>query len=91
MSAQDDEVEGCGGSPINITGCHLPVDPALSAQGWQWRCNADGGKLKQVVDSYRELGFAVRIEPLDLRELSEHCAGCRGVLAQASAVFVKKG
>lgn len=87
---QGDDLEGCRASPGNVTGCHLPVDPALSEQGWEWRCNADGTKLRNVVDSYRELGFEVRLERLDLSDLSEDCAGCKGALAQASAVFVKK-
>jgi hypothetical protein len=66
------------------------VVPALAEQGWEWRCNADGARLREVADSYRELGFEVRIERLDLSGLSEDCAGCKGALAQASAVFVRQ-
>ena len=91
MGTQDDDpLEGCGGSPGNIVGCRLPVDPALRAEGWEWRCNADGMKLRSVVDSYYELGFEVRLERLNLNGLSESCSGCKSALAQASAVFVKK-
>ncbi len=89
MTAADDDLEGCRANG-NDLGCTLPVDPSLREQGWEWRCNADGTKLRNVVDSYRELGFEVRLEPLDLRGLSENCAGCKGTLAQASAVFVRR-
>lgn len=89
MTTQDDQ-EGCRAPAGSVIGCRLPVDPDLREQGWEWRCNADGVKLHQVVDSYRELGFEVRTERLDLRSLSENCAGCKGALAQASAVFIKQ-
>ncbi|MBW7929410.1 MAG: hypothetical protein H3C58_15250 [Fimbriimonadaceae bacterium] len=90
MSTQDDDREGCQAQAGSVIGCRLPVDPALREQGWEWRCNADGAKLHQVVNSYRELGFEVRMERLNLRSLSENCAGCKGALAQASAVFIKQ-
>ena len=89
MTAQDDyrQEHRANGSDL---GCSLPVDAALSAQGWEWRCNADGTKLRNVVESYRELGFEVRLERLDLSDLSEDCEGCKDTLEQASAVFVKR-
>ncbi len=90
MTTQDDDREGCRAPAGSVIGCRLPVDPDLREQGWEWRCNADGVKLHQVVDSYRELGLEVRTERLDLRSLSENCAGCKGALAHASAVFIKQ-
>ena len=81
-----------GGGPVagRVLGCHLAGDVALEGQGWEWRVNADGDKLRQVVDSFEELGFEVRLERLDLSLLSESCLGCKAVLAQSSAVFVRR-
>lgn len=90
MTIQDDDQGGCRAPTGSVSGCRLPVDLTLREQGWEWRCNADGVKLHQVVESYRELGFEVRMERLDLRSLSEDCEGCKGTLTQASAVYVKK-
>lgn len=89
MTAQDEYLQERRANGSDL-GCSLPVDAALSAQGWEWRCNAEGTKLRNVVESYRELGFEVRLERLDLRGLSEDCEGCKGTLEQASAVFVKR-
>ena len=90
MTTRDDDQQACRASTGGVLGCRLPVNPALREQGWEWRCNTDGTKLGQIADAYRELGFEVRVEQLDLRGLNEDCAGCRGALAQSSAVFVRK-
>ena len=90
MTIRDDDQHACRAAIDGVIGCRLPVDPALAEQGWEWRCNAGRAKLHEVADSYRELGFEVRIEHLDLRGLSEDCAGCKGELAEARAVFVRQ-
>ena len=90
MTTRDYDQQACRAPAGGVLGCRLPVDPALREQGWEWRCNADGAKLRQVAASYRELGFEVRVEHLDLRGLNENCAGCKGELAQSSAVFVRQ-
>lgn len=81
-----DNTATCG----NLPGCRLPVDPGLKEQGWEWRCNADGAKLDHVVETYRELGFEVRIEPLTLNGLSDNCLGCKDALEQSLAVLVRR-
>lgn len=74
----------------NLKGCRLPVDPGLQDQGWEWRCNADHTKLDQMVDTYQELGFEVRVERLVLDGLSEDCIGCKDSLAQSLSVLVRR-
>lgn len=88
--SHDDDLAMRRSSGGNTVGCRLPVDPALRHQGWEWRCNIDGTKLHQVTDSYRELGFEVYTEPLNVTSLCDSCAGCRDSLVQASAVFVRR-
>jgi len=89
MTSDNSRQTGCAAPAGTVPGCQLPVDPGLKEQGWEWRCNADGPKLRNVVDSYQELGFEVRLEPLDLSGLSANCMGCKGALAQSHAVLVR--
>ncbi len=76
--------------PGSHTGCDLPIDAELSAQGWQWRCNSDAMRIRDVVESYEALGFEVRLEPLNLEHLSEDCSACAPLLQQINAVYVRK-
>lgn len=80
---------GCDASTGNTPGCRLPVDSGLQEQGWEWRCNADAAKIDMVVESYQELGFEIRLEPLNLNGLSSGCGGCKPGLAQSTAVYVR--
>lgn len=89
MTSENSRQTDCSDPAGTVLGCQLPVDPGLKEQGWEWRCNADGAKLGQVIDSYQELGFEVRLEPLDLSGLSANCMGCKGALAQSQAVLVR--
>lgn len=85
----DDDPPGCDAGSGNTLGCRLPADPSLQEQGWEWRCNADAAKIDLVVESYQELGFEIRLEPLNLHGLSAGCGGCKPGLAQSTAVYVR--
>ncbi|MBT3989747.1 MAG: hypothetical protein HN731_04110 [Rhodospirillaceae bacterium] len=74
----------------SYTGCDIPHDPELVAQGWQFRCNTDHSRLDDVVDTYQELGFEVHLEAVDLSGLSSDCGGCSTMLEAFSAVYTKK-
>lgn len=71
-------------------GCALPADEALTAQGWAFRCNTDANRLREVVDTFEEMGYEVRLEPLNLEGLNEACSGCLETLSQLSAVYVRR-
>ena len=71
-------------------GCDLPQDATLTAEGWQWRCNADENRAREVVDSYLELGFEVRLLPVAVDGLNESCAGCKETRCTLTAVYVRK-
>ena len=72
------------------TGCDLPINAELAAQGWQWRCNSDERRGREIVENYRNLGFEVRLEPLNLDDLDENCGACAPLLQQISAIYVRK-
>ncbi len=40
--------------------------------------------------SYRELGFEVRLEPVDTEALCAACDGCKDAFASANAVYTRK-
>lgn len=71
-------------------GCDLPQDAKLTGEGWEWRCNADENRTRDVVDTYRELGFEVRLEPLAVDGLSDSCSGCKETLCALNAIYVRK-
>ena len=46
----------------------------LKKQGWEKRFTMDEPRLSEMADQYRELGFEVLLEPVDLS--SEECITC---------------
>ncbi len=73
-----------------FAGCSLPHDHLLTDQGWEWRGNADERRGREMTETYQELGFEVRLEPLNLEQLSEDCQGCKDALDSFSAVYVRR-
>lgn len=82
--------EGTANQSGRVYGCDLPPDLALADEGWEWRCNADARRTAEMVDSYRELGFEVRLEPVDVDALCAACDGCRDAFAAANPVYVRR-
>ena len=76
--------------PNQVLGCDLPQDAALKADGWEYRCNADGRRLQELQDTYQELGYEVRLETLDVSSLCEACGGCKGALTGFSAIYTRR-
>ncbi len=71
-------------------GCALPADDALTAKGWEFRCNTDTNRLREVVDTFEEMGFEVRLEPLNLEGIDDTCSGCVETLCKLNAVYVRR-
>jgi len=46
----------------------------LQKEGWEKRFTMDEPRLSEMADQYRELGFEVLLEPVDLS--SEECIAC---------------
>jgi hypothetical protein len=46
----------------------------LKKEGWEKRFTIDEPRLSEMGDQYKELGFEVLLEPLDLS--SEECTSC---------------
>lgn len=46
----------------------------LKKQGWEKRFTMDDPRLSEMAEQYKELGFEVLLEPVDLS--SEECTSC---------------
>jgi len=46
----------------------------LKKEGWEKRFTIDEPRLSEMVEQYKELGFEVLLEPVDLS--SEECTSC---------------
>jgi hypothetical protein len=64
----------------------------LQDEGWTRRFTALGRRLNEVVELYRELGFEVRLEPVDLDQEEtmsvESCKDCF-VTIQARTIYTR--
>ena len=49
----------------------------LKKEGWEKRFTIDEPRLSDMLEQYRELGFEVLLEPVDLS--SEECTSCIAV------------
>ena len=49
----------------------------LKKEGWEKRFTIDEPRLSEMLEQYRELGFEVLLEPVDLS--SEECTSCIAV------------
>ncbi len=71
-------------------GCEVGQDPELISRGWEWRCNTDDNRARDLVENYEALGFEVLLAPIDLEGLDADCMGCLESLRQFHAVYVRR-
>ncbi len=75
---------------VTYTGCDIPANQELIEQGWEFRCNTDQTKLADIIDTYKELGHEIRLEPVNLAGLDSNCGCCVELLAKFQAVYTKR-
>lgn len=71
-------------------GCTLPPDANLIAEGWERRFIADERMARDAIDTYMELGYEVRLEPVSTINLREECSGCKALFDQFRAIYTRK-
>lgn len=71
-------------------GCDLPPDPELAKAGWERRFIADPKRADEAVETYSELGFEVKLSPVDVDALSEACGGCKTLFKNFRVVYTRK-
>jgi hypothetical protein len=82
-------VEGVPGAS-RYYGCDLPQDSALTEDGWEWRSNTDAQRSRDLVDMYSEVGFEVRLEPINVDNMCSACDGCKDAFSKFNAVYIRK-
>jgi hypothetical protein len=80
----------CQTDHSNVPGCVSPPDPKLIAEGWERRFIADAKRAQDAVEMYGELGYEVRLEPVDATGISEACTGCLIAFAQFRMIYTRK-
>lgn len=50
--------------------------PELEAEGWQRRTVTDGTRIEELEQTYRDLGFEIRVTTLDPQSFGEACTTC---------------
>jgi hypothetical protein len=61
----------------------------LEREGWKRMATYSEPRLSEMVDEYKELGFEVRLEDLDLE--SEECSDCIQIEPESTkTIYVRK-
>lgn len=74
----------------SFVGCTLSPDPELSAQGWELRFIGDARMTRDAKDTYTDLGYDVKLQPVSANDLKDECRGCQIVFEQFKAVYTRK-
>lgn len=71
-------------------GCILPPDAKLLAAGWERRFIADPRMTRDAVDTYSDLGYEVKLQPLNTDRVLDQCSGCKAMLESFNEVYTRK-
>ena len=82
--------EPCYDDSDSFVGCSLPPDPELITQGWELRFIADVRMARDAIDTYSELGYEVRLEPVNTDDLKDECNGCKAIFQQFKVLYTRK-
>jgi hypothetical protein len=64
---------------------------ALAGDGWTRRAVAAPSRRDELTALYRQLGFDIRLEPIELDAMDSCCAGCAPDLADCHAIYTRPG
>ena len=62
---------------------------ALAGDGWTRRAVAAPSRLEELTALYLQLGFDIRLEPIELDAIDTCCAGCAPDLADCRAIYTR--
>jgi hypothetical protein len=76
--------------PSGISGCTCKDEAQLTADGWERRYVADQRAAVEAETNYRQLGFEVKLVPLDPESLRDECSDCKAVIGDYRIVFTRR-
>ncbi len=81
-------------SPVRDTagssGCPIPEDPRLIAEGWKSRFFGDARMARDSAETYEMMKLDVRMEPIDTSNLKENCEGCKPAFENFFVVYTRE-
>ncbi len=72
------------------SGCPIPEDPKLIADGWKPRFFGDARMARDSAETYEMMKHEVRLEPIDTSKLKENCEGCKPAFDNFFVVYTRK-
>lgn len=74
-----------------LSAVDLQRDAVLIAQGWERRFTIDVERIAEVAALYSQLGFEVRVEPLQSNQVMNGCQTCHSTAAeQFKTIYTRK-
>ncbi len=72
------------------SGCPIPEDPRLIADGWVSRFFGDARMARDSAETYEIMKHEVRLEPIDTSNLKDNCGGCADAFVNFVVVYTRK-
>ena len=73
-----------------LSGCHGKDEEILVAQGWERRFVAEPKAAEEARKNYEELGYTVKLVPIDTQAVRPECAGCQASLEKFQIIFTRR-
>jgi len=74
----------------STSGCPIPDDPKLIAEGWVSRFFGDARMARDSAETYEMMKHEVRMEPIDTSNLKDNCGGCEEAFKNFFVVYTRK-
>lgn len=73
-----------------ITGCGPAQNQELIKQGWEQRFVGDERMVQDALEMYSDMGYEVKILPLDTVNVQDECMGCLALLKAFKVVYTRQ-
>ena len=81
-------------SPVNeagsSSGCPIPEDPKLIAEGWKSRFFGDARMVNDASETYKQMNHEVKVVPIDISNMKESCDGCKPAFDKFFVIYTRK-
>jgi len=72
------------------TGCGPAQNQELIEQGWEQRFVGDERMVRESTEMYSDMGYEVKILPLDTTNVQGDCMGCLALLKKFQVVYTRQ-
>lgn len=75
---------------VGSSGCPIPDDPKLIAEGWKSRFFGDARMARDSAETYEMMKHEVKLVPIDTSNLKDGCSGCETAFENFMVVYTRK-